>query len=84
MCIRDRGRADDLATTVILASNKQVMLAPAMNVRMWLHKSTQININKLLNFGYLKIGPTEGEMACGEYGEGKMASPEEILKFIKK
>ena len=77
------GRAEDLATTVILASNKQIMLAPAMNVRMWLHKSTQINISKLSDFGYLKIGPTIGEMACGEYGEGKMASPEEILQFIK-
>ena len=72
------GRADDLASTLILASNKQVILAPAMNVRMWLHKATQNNINKLLDFGYLSIGPSAGEMACGEYGEGKMSSPEQV------
>ena len=54
-----------------------------MNVRMWLHKSTQSNINKLLDFGYLSIGPSTGEMACGEYGEGKMSSPDEIYEFIK-
>ena len=56
------GKADDLASTLILASNKQIILAPAMNVRMWLHKSTQCNINKLLDFGYLSIGPSTGEM----------------------
>jgi phosphopantothenoylcysteine decarboxylase/phosphopantothenate--cysteine ligase len=50
---------------------------------MWLHKSTQNNINKLLDFGYLSIGPSTGEMACGEYGEGKMSSPEQIYQFIK-
>ena len=77
------GRADDLASTLILASNKQIILAPAMNVRMWLHKSTQNNIDKLLDFGYLSVGPSTGEMACGEYGEGKMSSPEQILGFIK-
>jgi len=77
------GKADDLASTLLLASNKQIILAPAMNVRMWLHKATQNNINKLLDFGYLCIGPSTGEMACGEYGEGKMASSEEILNFVK-
>jgi len=77
------GRADDLASTLILASNKQVILAPAMNVRMWLHKSTQNNIEKLLDYGYLSVGPITGEMACGEYGEGKMSSPEQIFSFIK-
>lgn len=77
------GKADDLASTLLLASNKQIILAPAMNVRMWLHKSTQSNINKLLDFGYLSIGPSTGEMACGEYGEGKMSSPDEIYEFIK-
>ena len=77
------GKADDLASTIILASNKQVVLAPAMNVRMWIHKSTQNNMSKLLDFGYIPIGPSTGEMACGEYGEGKMSSPEEIYKFIK-
>jgi phosphopantothenoylcysteine decarboxylase/phosphopantothenate--cysteine ligase len=54
-----------------------------MNVRMWLHKSTQININKLLDFGYLSVGPSIGEMACGEYGEGKMSTPQQIFKFIQ-
>ena len=77
------GRADDLASTLILASNKQVILVPAMNVRMWLHKSTQNNIEKLLDYGYLSVGPITGEMACGEYGEGKMSSPEQIHQFIK-
>ncbi len=77
------GRADDLASALILASNKKIILVPAMNVRMWLHKSTQNNINKLLDFGYLSIGPSSGEMACGEYGEGKMSSPEEINEFLK-
>jgi len=77
------GRADDLASTLILASNKQIILAPAMNIRMWLHKSTQSNIDKLLDFGYLSVGPATGEMACGEYGEGKMASPDQIYEFIK-
>ena len=77
------GIADDLASTLILASNKQIILVPAMNIRMWLHKSTQNNINKLLDYGYLSVGPTTGEMACGEYGEGKMSTPEEIFSFIE-
>ena len=77
------GKADDLASTLILASNKQVIFAPAMNIRMWIHKATQSNFNKLLDLGYLSIGPSTGEMACGEYGEGKMASPEKIYEFIK-
>ena len=77
------GRADDLASTLILASNKQIILAPAMNVRMWLHKSTQTNINRLLDYGYLSVGPSVGEMACGEHGEGKMSTPEEIFEFVK-
>ena len=72
------GKADDLASALILASNKQIILAPAMNVRMWLHKATQNNINKLLDFGYLSVGPSAGDMACGEYGEGKMSSPDQI------
>ena len=77
------GKADDLASTLILASNKQIILAPAMNVRMWLHKATQNNINKLLDFGYMSVGPSTGDMACGEYGEGKMSSPEQIYEFVK-
>ena len=77
------GRANDLASTLILASNKQVVLAPAMNVRMWLHKSTQSNLDKLLDYGYLLVGPSTGEMACGEYGEGKMTTPDQIFEFIQ-
>ena len=77
------GRANDLASTLILASNKQVVLVPAMNVRMWSHKSTQTNFEKLLDYGYLTIGPSIGEMACGEYGEGRMSTPEKIFKFIE-
>ncbi len=77
------GRADDLASTLILASNKQVIFVPSMNVRMWHHKSTQYNINRLSDFGYLSVGPTKGEMACGEFGEGKMSSPEQINEFLK-
>ena len=77
------GRADDLASTVVLASNKDVFLVPAMNVRMWLHKATQYNVSELKNFGYKIIGPTNGEMACGEYGSGKMSSPRQIFKYLK-
>jgi len=77
------GRADDMASTIILASNKQVILVPAMNVRMWIHQATQNNMSKLLNYNYLSIGPSTGEMACGEFGEGKMSSPEEIVKYLE-
>ena len=77
------GKAEDLATTVILASNKDVLLVPAMNVRMWLHKATQNNLKTLLDFGYKFIGPVKGEMACGEYGEGKMSSPRQIFSYLK-
>jgi len=77
------GKAEDLASTVILASNKDVLLVPAMNVRMWLHKATQNNLKNLLDFGYKFIGPVNGEMACGEYGEGKMSSPRQIFSYIK-
>ena len=77
------GKAEDLATTVILASNKEVLLVPAMNVRMWLHKATQKNSKQLLDFGYKFIGPVNGEMACGEYGEGKMSSPRQIFSYLR-
>ncbi len=77
------GKAEDLATTVILASDKEILLVPAMNVRMWLHKATQKNLKILMDYGYLFIGPEKGEMACGEYGEGKMSSPRQILTYIK-
>ncbi len=76
------GKAEDLATTVILASNKDILLVPAMNVRMWIHKATQKNLKTLQDYGYLFIGPEKGEMACGEYGEGKMSSPRQILSYL--
>ena len=77
------GKAEDLATTVLLASNKDILLVPAMNVRMWLHKATQVNNKILQDFGYLFIGPEKGEMACGEFGEGKMSSPRQIFSEVK-
>ena len=70
-----QGTTDDLASTVVLASDKDIYLAPAMNVRMWEHQSTKQNLKKLKSFGYKTIGPEIGEMACGEYGEGKMSDP---------
>jgi len=76
------GSSDDLASTVILASNKKIFLVPAMNVRMWEHLSTKENLQKLKNFGYQIIGPEIGDMACGEYGEGKMTEPMDIIKYI--
>ncbi len=79
-----QGSSDDLASTVILASNKQVFLAPAMNVRMWEHQSTVDNVKKLLNYGYKFIGPEIGDMACGEFGKGKMSEPIEIFNEINK
>jgi len=77
------GKAEDLATTVLLAADKDIILVPAMNVRMWLHKATQLNLKTLQDFGYLFIGPEKGEMVCGEFGEGKMSSPRQILAYLK-
>ena len=77
-----QGSSEDLASTVILASNKQIFLAPAMNVRMWEHNSTKNNLQTLKKFGYKVIGPVVGDMACGEYGEGKMSSPLDIFDTI--
>ena len=77
------GKAEDLATTVLLASDKDILLVPAMNVRMWLHKATQKNLKILQDYGYHFIGPEKGEMACGEYGEGKMSSPRQIYSYLK-
>ncbi len=79
-----RGGADDLASTIALASNKEIFLAPAMNVRMWLHKATQKNLKSLIEYGYKFIGPENGTMACGEYGKGKMSSPRQILSFLER
>ncbi|MDC0585481.1 bifunctional phosphopantothenoylcysteine decarboxylase/phosphopantothenate--cysteine ligase CoaBC [Candidatus Pelagibacter sp.] len=77
-----QGTTDDLASTVVLASDKEIYLAPAMNVRMWEHQSTKQNLEKLKSFGYKIIGPEIGEMACGEYGEGKMTDPDKISAVI--
>ena len=76
------GSSDNLASTVILASDKKIFLVPAMNVRMWEHLSTKENLQKLKSFGYQIIGPEIGDMACGEYGEGKMTEPMNIINYI--
>ena len=77
------GNSDDLASTVALASNKKIFIAPAMNVRMWDHQSTKQNIAKLKTYKYELIGPEIGDMACGEYGEGKMSEPIKIINQLK-
>ncbi|MGF1592305.1 MAG: bifunctional phosphopantothenoylcysteine decarboxylase/phosphopantothenate--cysteine ligase CoaBC [Kiloniellaceae bacterium] len=78
-----QGRADDLASTALLATDKAVLVAPAMNVRMWEHAATQANLAVLKDRGVLTVGPNEGDMACGEYGFGRMAEPQEILAAIE-
>ena len=77
------GSSDDLASTVILASDKDIFLTPAMNVRMWEHPSTKQNLDKLKSYGYKIIGPEIGDMACGEFGEGKMTEPKDIFQIIE-
>ena len=77
------GIADDLATTALLATDKPVLAAPAMNVRMWQHPATQANLRTLLGRGLATVGPNDGDMACGEWGPGRMAEPEEILAAIE-
>jgi phosphopantothenoylcysteine decarboxylase/phosphopantothenate--cysteine ligase len=76
------GLADDLASTTLLATDKKVLMAPAMNVRMWLHPATQRNVSTLKADGVLFVGPNEGAMACGEFGPGRMAEPEAIFAAI--
>jgi phosphopantothenoylcysteine decarboxylase / phosphopantothenate---cysteine ligase len=76
------GLADDLATAVLLATDKRVLVAPAMNVRMWHHAATRRNVARLREDGIAFVGPHEGEMACGEYGPGRMAEPGEIIDAI--
>ena len=76
------GLANDLASTTLLATDKRVLMAPAMNVRMWLHPATQRNLARLRQDGVLFVGPDEGDMACGEYGPGRMAEPAAILDAI--
>ena len=77
------GLANDLASTALLATDKKVLIAPAMNVRMWTHRATQRNLETLLADGVDVVGPNQGDMACGEYGPGRMAEPAEILAAIE-
>src|ERR1700734_2512742 len=77
------GLADDLATTLLLATDKRVLAAPAMNVRMWLPPSTRRNLDRLKDDGVLIIGPDSGPMACGEFGPGRMAEPPAIVEAIE-
>jgi phosphopantothenoylcysteine decarboxylase/phosphopantothenate--cysteine ligase len=76
------GIADDLATTLLLATDKPVVAAPAMNVRMWLHAATRRNVTQLRSDGVQVIEPAEGEMACGEYGPGRLPEPAAILEWL--
>lgn len=76
------GLAQDLASTALLANNKPVLMAPAMNHEMWNDPATQANIQKLKDSGIMQVGPTEGDMACGEFGMGRMAEPDDILSAI--
>jgi phosphopantothenoylcysteine decarboxylase/phosphopantothenate--cysteine ligase len=76
------GMADDLATTLLLATDKPVVVAPAMNVRMWQHAATQRNIAQLKADGIRVIDPAEGEMACGEFGPGRLPEPQQIVDAI--
>src|SRR5262249_56782799 len=77
------GLADDLAATVLLATDKPVLAAPAMNVRMWTHAATVANVETLKKRGITFIGPNDGAMACNEYGPGRMSEPEEIVAAIE-
>ena len=77
------GIADDLATTLLLATDKPVLAAPAMNVRMWQHAATVRNVEQLRGDGVAILEPEEGEMACGEYGPGRLPEPEAIVQAIQ-
>jgi phosphopantothenoylcysteine decarboxylase/phosphopantothenate--cysteine ligase len=76
------GQADDLASTLLMATDTPVLIAPAMNVRMWQHAATRRNLATLTGDGVAVVGPNEGDMACGEYGPGRMAEPVEIMEAI--
>ena len=76
------GLADDLATTLLLATDKPVVVAPAMNVRMWQHPATRRNVEQLRADGVRVIDPDEGEMACGEYGPGRLPEPAAIMDWL--
>ncbi|MDG2295010.1 MAG: bifunctional phosphopantothenoylcysteine decarboxylase/phosphopantothenate--cysteine ligase CoaBC [Paracoccaceae bacterium] len=77
------GHANDLASTLLLATDTPVLIAPAMNVRMWTHAATQRNIDSLMADGIGFVGPNEGDMACGEFGPGRMAEPLEIVAAVE-
>lgn len=77
------GLCDDLATTLLLATDKRALYAPAMNVRMWTHPATQRNLARLHSDGAWFVGPAEGEMACGEFGPGRMSEPLEIVAAVE-
>ncbi len=77
------GLANDLASTLLMATDKRVLIAPAMNVRMWEHPATQRNRDQLAADGVLSVGPTEGSMACGEFGPGRMSEPSEIVAAVQ-
>jgi phosphopantothenoylcysteine decarboxylase / phosphopantothenate---cysteine ligase len=77
------GHANDLASTALLATDKRVLMAPAMNVRMWNHPATQRSFRTLTTDGVLFVGPNDGEMACGEFGPGRMAEPDEIVETVQ-
>ena len=77
------GISDSLATSILLANNKPLLIAPSMNVKMWNNPSTKNNIEKLKKYGHIFVGPDEGEMACGEVGSGKMSKVEDIYKEIE-
>lgn len=76
------GICDDLATTLLLATDKPMVVAPAMNVRMWLHPATQRNVRQLVDDGVRVIDPAEGEMACGEHGPGRLPEPQTIFDYL--
>jgi phosphopantothenoylcysteine decarboxylase/phosphopantothenate--cysteine ligase len=78
------GIADDLATTLLLATDKPVVVAPAMNVRMWLHAATRRNVQQLVDDGARIIEPAEGEMACGEHGPGRLPEPQQIVDWLQR
>ena len=78
-----QGQADDIATTALLATDKPVVVAPAMNIRMWEHAATQVNVAALRSRGVTTLGPAEGDMACGEYGMGRMLEPVEIADALE-
>ena len=79
-----QGHADDLASTLLMATDTPVMIAPAMNVRMWEHAATQRNLATLRADGITVVGPNEGDMACGEFGPGRMAEPLEIVAAVER